>query len=139
MLPVARWGWSQCVAGLNLSDICFLTVQNRFEHDAGRRIQRHFYGLRGSDQAEFTRLIVEFNLRPTGTAARVIQEHKMRVTVKFLRVDAILHEYELDVGGIQSGFLLDFTAQSVHGRFAPLDLAARNAPEVRPLVRANYQ
>jgi hypothetical protein len=34
----------------------------------------------------------------------------MRIAIKFFRVDAVLHQHELDVGDVQVRFLLDFAA-----------------------------
>jgi 23S rRNA pseudouridine2457 synthase len=63
----------------------------------------------------------------------------MRVAIKFLRVNAILHEHEFYAGNFQAGFFLDLAAQRGLGSLAPFDFAAGNAPQVRPLVRANHQ
>ena len=88
---------------------------------------------------EFVRLVVEFDTLFAVATTGVIQKDKMRVTVEFLRVNAILHEHELDVRHLESGFLPDFAAERVHGSFAPFDFAAGNPPEFRPFLRANHQ
>lgn len=63
----------------------------------------------------------------------------MRVAVEFLRVDAILHQDETDVRDLEVRLLLDLAAQRRVGILAPFDLAAGDAPEIRPLVGANHQ
>ena len=63
----------------------------------------------------------------------------MSVAIEFLRVDAVLHENETDVGDIEVGFLFDFAPERSFGGFAPFDLAARDAPKVGPFLGANHK
>ena len=113
--------------------------QNGIEQNPCRCVKRHFGGNRGRDPSGLARLVVEFHPRFAFAAAGVIQQDEMGVAVKFLRVNAVLHEHKFDAGHVEIGFLLDFAAERGLGGFAPFDFAAGDAPEIRPFVRANHQ
>ena len=102
-------------------------------------VERHGEGLIGSDPAELAGFIVEPDQGFANAAAGVVEQNEMGISIKLLRVDAVLHEDKLDLLDVQRCFLLDFAAQGVEGGFTPFDLAAGNAPKVGPFVGADHE
>ena len=65
----------------------------------------NFFASASVSQRNSRAFVVQFHARIfAGAAAGVIQQHEMRVAIKFLRVDAILHEHEFDVRSLSDRF-----------------------------------
>src|SRR6185312_3357726 len=78
-------------------------------------------------------------MRLSRAIASVVQQDEMRVAIKLLGMDAILHEDEFDIGDVEIRFLFYFAAQGVLRRLAPFDFAAGNAPEIGPFMGADHE
>jgi len=91
---------------------------------------RHFHAVPGVTQRIRAASSLSFT-RGFRRNGRCNKQHKVRVAIKFLRMNAVLHEYKFNICHVEAGFLLDFAAERASGGFAPLDLPPGNAPEIR--------
>src|ERR1700722_13306330 len=104
------------------------TTIHCFKQNPCRLVDLHRQRLLERYPFELPSFVVENHLRFPRAARRIIQQHKMRVPIKLARMDAVLHEHELDVREVQPCFLFDLASQCRFRSFSPLRLAAGDAP-----------
>jgi len=102
-------------------------------------VKRHIERLFGSYPAELAGFVIQLNPWFANATAGVVEQNEMGVAIELLRVDTVLNKDKFDLLDIQGGLLLDFAAQRVERRFAPFDLATRNAPKVGPFVSVQHE
>src|SRR5438552_4280616 len=90
-------------------------------------VDRHFQRLCPRYPTELARFVIQSHLRTAHAPAGVIEQNKMRIAIKFFRVNAILSEHKLNVADLEVRLLFDFSPQSIDRGLAPLDFSAGTA------------